>query len=145
MKEQPKSPIEVVVKTDDPKALVREAKALAQQLQKAKGSGEEKKATKTQVRRLFGTLRQIEMSWPRQAETDKETQERDDAYRELVLFGPRLAYQAERHEGLKQLAKVIQDGIRAVDKEDRKTLQRLVQFFEATVAYYVAGPEEGGA
>ena len=84
-------PIKTIVTKDDPDLLVKEARELAGRLQKARGSGEEKKATKTQVRRLFGTLRQIEMGWPRQAKTDKEIQERDDAYRELVLFGPRLA------------------------------------------------------
>ena len=137
MREQTKSGITAVITTDDPKALVREAKTLAGRLKVDD-------ATKTQVRRLFGTLRQIEMSWPRQAEQQEDIQQRDDAYRELVLFGPRLAYQAERHRGLTPLARAIQDGIKVVDK-DRKKLQRLVQFFEATVAYYVAGPERGGA
>lgn len=131
-----KKPIETVVKEDNPDLLVEEARKLAGQLK------QRDEATKTQVRRLFGTLRQIEMSWPREVkEDDPQAQqvqkERDDAYRELVLFGPRLAYQAERHKGLTPLAKAIQDGIKVVGK-DRKRLQRLVQFFEATVAYYVA-------
>jgi len=129
--------IEPIVTKDDPDLLVEEARKLARQLR-----GDE--ATKTQVRRLFGTLRQIEMSWPRQAESEEEIQQRDDAYRELVLFGPRLAYQAERHQGLTPLAQTIQKGIKSVVK-DRRRLQRLVQFFEATVAYYIAGPEKGGA
>ena len=133
MKGEGKSSIEKVITIDDPQALVKEANELARQLR-----GDE--ATKTQVRRLFGTLRQIEMSWPRRVEEPGEIQARDDAYRELVLFGPRLAYQAERHRGLAPLAKAIQEGIRFVGKEDRRKLQRLVQFFEATVAYYVAGP-----
>jgi CRISPR type III-A-associated protein Csm2 len=137
MRGQTESPIETIVKNDDPEALVEEAKKLASQLKADE-------ATKTQVRRLFGTLRQIEMSWPRQAEKPEEIQQRDDAYRELVLFGPRLAYQVDRHKALRPLAKAIQDGIKVVGK-DRKRLQRLVQFFEATVAYYVAGPEKGGA
>lgn len=137
MKRQ-ENPIETIVTKDDPDLLVKEARALAGQLRKRD------EATKTQVRRLFGTLRQIEMGWPRRAEKPEEIQQRDDAYRELVLFGPRLAYQAERHEGLTPLAKAIQDGIKVVGK-DRKKLQRLLQFFEATVAYYVAGPKKGGA
>jgi len=130
--------IVTIVTKDDPNLLVEQARALAGQLKQGD------KATKTQVRRLFGTLRQIEMSWPRQAKTKEEIQQQNDAYRELVLFGPRLAYQAERHDSLTQLARTIQAGIKAVGKEDRKELQRLVQFFEATVAYYVAGPEKGG-
>lgn len=137
MKRQEK-PIENIVTKDDPDLLVKEARAMAGQLRRRD------EATKTQVRRLFGTLRQIEMGWPRRVEEPEEIQQRNDAYRELVLFGPRLAYQAERHTGLTPLAKVIQDGIKVVGK-DRKNLQRLVQFFEATVAYYVAGPKKGGA
>ena len=139
MKKQ-KEPIKIepIVSKDDPDLLVEEARRLAGQLR-----GDE--ATKTQVRRLFGTLRQIEMSWPRQAESKEEIQQRDDAYRELVLFGPRVAYQAERHPGLTPLAQTIQKGIRTVSvTKERRRLQRLVQFFEATVAYYIAGPEKGG-
>ncbi len=130
--------IATIVNEDDPDLLVQQARTLAGQLKKGDN------ATKTQVRRLFGTLRQIEMGWPRQAKKEEEIQQRDDAYRELVLFGPRLAYQAERHDSLTQLARTIQAGIKAVGKDDRKKLQRLVQFFEATVAFYVAGPEKGG-
>jgi CRISPR type III-A-associated protein Csm2 len=139
-------PIKTIVTKDDPDLLVKEARELAGRLRRDE-------ATRTQVRRLFGTMRKIEMSWPREVkEDDPQAQqvrrERDDAYRELVLFGPRLVYQNKRQEGrLTPLVKAIQEGIKSVaeDKEDRRRLQRLVQFFEATVAYYVAGPQKGGA
>ena len=94
---------------------LQEAQRLASRLRKDN-------ATKTQVRHLFGTLRQIEISWPRQTETEQEEQQRDDAYRELVLFGPRLAYQTERHGSLRGLAEMIQAGIKHVGK-DRRRLQ----------------------
>ena len=97
MKDQ-KKPIETIVTADDPDLLVEEARSLAGKLR------QRDEATQTQVRRLFGTLRQIEMGWPRRAEKPEEIQQRDDAYRELVLFGPRLAYQARRHGGLAPLA-----------------------------------------
>ena len=137
MSQQHEIDIQAIVQQDDPDLLVQGARTLASRL---KG----REATKTQVRHLFSTLRQIEMSWPRRPQEQDEIQQRDDAYRELVLFGPRLAYQAQRHEGLTPLASTIQAGIAVVGK-DRRRLQRLVQFFEATVAYYIAGPQGGGA
>lgn len=134
MKGPTESPIERIITQDDPQTLVDEAQKLAGRLKADE-------ATKTQVRRLFGTLRQIEMSWPPQTKGPEEIQQRDDAYRELVLFGPRLAYQVDRHKSLGPLAKAIQEGIKHVSKDDRRQLERLVQFFEATVAYYVAGAD----
>lgn len=127
--------ITTIVTTDNPELLIKEARDLAGGLR-----GDE--ATKTQVRRLFSTLQQIEMSWPREVkEDDPEAQkERNDAYRELLLFQPRLAYQARQHRSLKRLATALEEGIDAVSQDrDREKLQRLVQFFEATLAYYIAG------
>jgi len=123
------SAIEKIINTDDPDSLIKEAKKLAGQL---KAHDE---ATKTQVRRLFASLRQIEAKW---------VQDPDGAYRDLVLFGPRLAYQAQRHDAIANLSLTIQRGIPLVGK-DRVKLKRLVQFFEATVAYFIAGPKYGGA
>lgn len=123
-----------LVGQDDPILLIQEAKQLAEELKNPptgrRPTGEQIKATKTQVRRLFGTLQQIEMRW----QTN-----RDDAFRDMLLFKPRMVYQASRHEALKPLIAAIEDGIDEVsrDKNDRKKLKRLVQFFEATVAYYV--------
>ncbi len=130
--------IVTIVREDNPELLVKEAKALAGRL---RGRGDE--AIKTQLRRLFSTMRQIEMSWPREIKEDdpqaeQARKERDDAYRELVLFQPRLEYQASRHPKLKPLAEALQKGINVVGK-DREKLQRLVQFFEATLAYCIAG------
>lgn len=121
--------IQKIVNTDDPDLLVKEAKKLAGKL-KAHDD-----ATKTQVRRLFATIRQIEAKWK---------QDPDGAYRDLVLFGPRLAYQAQRHEKIAELTREIQRGIPLVGRDPTK-LKRLVQFFEATVAYFLAGPQYGGA
>jgi len=99
-------------------------------------------ATTTQIRRLFSTFRQIEMSWPHSLEKAEELAQRDDAYRELVLFGPRLEYQTQKHAGLRQLADAIKSGVKHVDKNDRKTLQRLAEFFEAVVAYAIVETEK---
>jgi len=123
--------IRKIVTEDDPKALVEDARKLAASLRS-------KESVKTQIRRLFGTMRQIEMAWPRRVETEEERRAEAEAYRQLLLFKPRLAYQAHRNPDLKPLEVVIQEGIDQADK-DRERFQRLVQFFEATVAYYVAG------
>lgn len=129
--------IKKIVETDDPNTLVAEAQRLAKQLRQDEG-------TKTQIRRLFGTLRQIEMSWPTKSEEPGERQQLEDAYRQLVLFGPRLAYESSRHPSLGSISETIQEGIKYVKKDDRRTMQRLVQFFEAVVAYYIAEPPTFG-
>ncbi len=68
-------------------------------------------------------------------------QERDRAYRELILLKPRLAYQKQRHPRLGALVDDLQAGITVVGK-DKPKLERLVQFFEATLAYYIAGSSD---
>ncbi len=118
------SPIVTIVQKDAPELLVEEAEDLGRRLQADK-------ATRTQLRRLFGTMRQIEMTWS----TDKER-----AYRELILLKPRLAYQTDRHRALRPLAKALEAGINAVGRgnEASKRLRRLVEFFEATLANSIA-------
>ncbi|MCI0556421.1 MAG: type III-A CRISPR-associated protein Csm2 [Anaerolineae bacterium] len=114
--------IATIINTENPDELVKGAKDLARQLR-----GDV--VTKTQVRRLFASMRQIEAKWGKDL---------DAAYRDLVLFGPRIAYQASRDAKIAPLAKVIQEGIPLVGKE-RAKLKRLAQFFEATLAYFLAG------
>lgn len=128
------SAIQQIVKEDKPELLVQEAEELAKKLTGF--------ATTTQIRRLFATFRQIEMSWPRSIKKPEELAQRDDAYRELILFGPRLEYQTQKHAGLRQLADTIKEGIKHVDKNDRKAMQRLGEFFEAVVAYAIVKTEE---
>ena len=129
-------PIEQIIQQDEPELLVKLAKQLAQRLRSDE-------ASKTQLRKLYGTMKQIELSWPTNVETDEERRARDDAYRELILFKPRLAYQGEKHPALKPLIATMERGIDAVGK-NRRRLQRLSQFFEATLAYYVATPSHRG-
>lgn len=113
--------------------LVEKAEALGRSL-----AGE---TTTTQIRRLFSTFRQIEMSWPYTNEPEEQEQ-LDSAYRELILFGPRIEYQTQKHAGLRSLAKAIKSGIRQVDKTNRKTIQHLAEFFEAVVAYAIVETEK---
>jgi len=98
-------------------------------------------ATTTQIRRLFSTFRQIEMSWPYTNEPEEQEQ-LDSAYRELILFVPRIEYQTQKHAGLRSLAEAIKSGIKHVDKTNRKTIQHLAEFFEAVVAYAIVETEK---
>lgn len=126
--------IQEIIETDDPNTLITEAQRLAKQLHNDD-------STKTQIRKLFGTLRKIEMIWPTTLEEPGEKQQLEDAYRQLVLFSPRMAYASRNQSSLRSISDTIQEGIKYVKKDDRHTMQRLVQFFEAVVAYYFAGPQ----
>lgn len=128
------SNMEQIVTSDTPELLVKEASKLAEKLTGT--------VTTTQLRRLFATFRQIEMAWPRSLKTDEDILQRDNAYRELILFGPRLEYQTQKHSGLRQLANSVIEGIKFVKRDDRKAMQRLADFFEAVVAYAIVKTEE---
>jgi CRISPR type III-A-associated protein Csm2 len=125
--QQPAIKIKDVVEKDDPDLLIKEAQELARRL------GRQDDATKTQIRRLFTTMRQIQMKWQ---------QDVNQAYRELILMQPRLVYQTSKKAGLKVLSDTLQVGIQSVGK-DRQKLERLVQFYEATLAYWI-GRDTGG-
>lgn len=83
-------------------------------------------ASRTQLRRLYGEVKRIEMLWrgPREGE----------AQRRVLLLKPRLAYQVARHNKLRSLQRTIEPVIDAVEG-DRQRFQRFVEFFEAIVAY----------
>jgi CRISPR type III-A-associated protein Csm2 len=131
------------ITSDDMQKIVREGDvqllvAKAEEL----GKGLKGSATTTQIRRLFSTFRQIEMSWPHSTQTAEQQAQRDEAYRALILFGPRLEYQTQKHAGLRRLADALKAGIRHVDRNERKTLQHLAEFFEAVVAYAIVETEK---
>jgi CRISPR-associated protein Csm2 len=91
--------------------------------------------TTSQIRNVFGTVRQIEMNWGSQA----TEHQRQQAARQLILLKPKLAYQAarERGRGVKDLADVLTPAIDLVG-EDRDRFQNFVDFFEAILAYHTA-------
>ncbi len=132
-------PIEIkrIIEEDNPKLLISEAERLARQLGNRSESKEAREATRTQIRRLFSTFRQIEFSWPHSTKEDAQKEEAKKAYFELVLMRPKLKYQAKRQQSLQKLAETLDAGIQAVG-DDRQKLARLMQFFEATVAYHTA-------
>lgn len=91
----------------------------------------------SQIRNVFGQVRQIEMSWPL---GDEQSDYAGQASRDLILLKPKLAYQAERVSAVAPLAKVLAAGIDLVNG-NRVYFQRFVDFFEAILAYHKA---EGG-
>lgn len=99
------------------------------------GTGLARQLTTSQIRNVFGTVRQIEMNWgPRATE-----QQRRHAARQLILLKPKLAYQArrERGKGVQELAGLLIPAIDLVG-EDRDRFQNFVDFFEAILAYHTA-------
>lgn len=99
------------------------------------GKGLARQLTTSQIRNVFGTVRQIEMSWSPQADLE----EQQEASRQLLLLKPKLAYQArrERGKGMEQLTQVLVPAIDLVGT-DRKNFLRFVEFFEAILAYHTA-------
>lgn len=91
----------------------------------------------SQLRNIFGQVRQIEMSWPL---NDEQSGYAGQANRDLILLKPKLAYQAERVPAVVALAEVLAMGIDLVEG-NRMYFQRFVDFFEAILAYHKA---EGG-
>lgn len=99
------------------------------------GTGLARQLTTAQIRNVFGTVRQIEMSWGPQA----SAAERKQAVRQLLLLKPKLAYQAKRQrgKGVEDLSNVLIPAIDLVG-EDRERFQNFVDFFEAILAYHTA-------
>ena len=89
----------------------------------------------SQIRNLFGTVRQIEMMWVPQATEG----ERRHATRQLLLLKPKLAYQArrERGKGIEVLRDVLSPAIELVG-DNRQRFQNFLDFFEAILAYHTA-------
>lgn len=97
--------------------------------------------TTSQMRNVFGTVRQIQMRWS----TDSAK-----SYRDAVLLRPKLAYFAEREKrakgggsvGMETLQKVLEPALKLLNKGDvtdeerQKRFDRFAELFEAIVAYH---------
>lgn len=126
-----------IIVEGDNNALVNAAEktgaALAQQF----------RLTTSQVRSIFGTVRQIEMDWlhtSRNVPSDADYNERERrAKRELLLLKPRIAYQAkrERGQGVSELAQVLTPAIDLINNDPQR-FRNFVDFFEAILAYHRA-------
>lgn len=110
--------------------LVEKSKELALDLKN-------KRMTTSQIRALFGEVRQIEAEWEME-------NKKDEAYRRLILLRPKMAYRArkERGEAVPILVNILDKALIEVTKgdEDKRDLRfrHFVEFFEAILAYHKA-------
>lgn len=96
----------------------------------AVGSALSQTLATSQIRNIFGQVRQIEMYWDIALDVDAKS------LRDLLLLKPKLRYQAERKKEVQALATLLSDAIDLVD--NRQKFQRFVDFFEAILAYHKA-------
>ena len=116
---------------DATKKLVNSADALGRELKK---NG----LTTSQIRALFGEVRQIEAQWS----MGKENRQR--ALRRFILLKPKMAYRArkERVQAVQDLVAVLTPAVDEVlnsrEEEQDRNFRHFVEFFEAILAYHKA-------
>jgi len=120
-----KQELSEIFEKGNPELLVSKADALGRELV-------QRKLTTSQIRNVFGQVRQIEMRW---------RQEPKESYRQAVLLKPKLAYYSKRHEPLEPLAEILSQALdlmsQGKDEEERyHRFLRFVEFFEAVLAYH---------
>lgn len=116
--------LSAIFKAGDPQRLVEKAEELGKTLA-------ERKLTTSQIRNIFGQVRQIEMQWH---------QDSGESFRQAILLKPKLAYFAKRHAPMEPLANVLSQALdimgQASKEERRPCFLRFVEFFEAVLAYH---------
>lgn len=122
---QPETIKSFIARDDTAAAMVREAESLGGRLQ-------QRKATTSQIRNAYGSMKKMEMAgW-----------EGSKTLRQLLLMKPRLAYAAKRQEAVADLKTVLFHAIDAVEEapeaERSERFKRFCQFFEAILAYHKA-------
>ena len=124
----------IITGTDDnaTEKLVNSADALGRELKK---NG----LTTSQIRALFGEVRQIEAQWS----MGKENRQR--ALRRFILLKPKMAYRArkERVQAVQDLVAVLTPAVdevlkSRVEEEQDRNFRHFVEFFEAILAYHKA-------
>lgn len=100
--------------------------------------------TKSQIRNIFGEVRQIEADW-QSADSENAASNK----RRLLLLKPRMAYQRVRVRQTESLMSVLTEAIDIVataqnPKEQHERFRYFVEFFEAILAYHTeAGGKQG--
>jgi len=124
--------LSAIIVEGDARVLVEVAERLGQAL--ARPPDRRDQLTTSQIRSVFGTVRQIEMNWP---VLDEEDDRARRSGRELILLKPKLAYQARRASGrgVENLRSVLDPAIDLIGN-DRRRFQNFVDFFEAILAYH---------
>ncbi len=89
----------------------------------------------SQLRNVYGAIRQTQMRW------DGNPAHRQQAYNEIILLQPKLAYYTKRAPSMKPLQDALNDAI-AVLRQDKqpneKHFKNFIDFCEAIVAYHRA-------
>lgn len=123
----------IVADPNGAEVLVSAADQLGKDL---KGQG----LTTSQIRALFGEVRQIQGQW-----TMDSTTQRQLARRRMILLKPKMAYRARKERGraVQELVNVLDPALDVVISEKDLTKQqedfnRFVEFFEAILAYHKA-------
>ncbi|HIP87425.1 MAG TPA: type III-A CRISPR-associated protein Csm2 [Anaerolineales bacterium] len=126
---QERSQLEAIIARGDAAQLVDWADALGKTLV-------QKNLTTSQIRNIFGAVRQVRMTWDQNPE---------GAYRQAVLLMPKLGYYAKRErgrgkQGLVELERVLVPALelvaKAPEKERKQRFKHFVDFFEAILAYH---------
>lgn len=129
--------VRAIVRNGDYAQLVAKAESWARHL------GEQQEASKTQVRRLFGEIKQIEMEW---------SQDHRSSVDRLRMLKPRLAYAAARPNvgrGVERLRDILTPAVDAVLEapDEQAMTQRFrtfVRLTEALLAYFYSTAAKRG-
>ncbi|MBC8263674.1 MAG: type III-A CRISPR-associated protein Csm2 [Anaerolineales bacterium] len=127
----------VITTTPDDKESQASAESLVKWAQRIGAVLKSLGLSKSQIRNIFGTVRQIDMSWPKQAVKDEEKAQIRLAARQVLLLKPKLAYQAKRTETVSKLAGVLDPALDMVGTS-REYFENFLDFFEAILAYHTA-------
>ena len=122
---------QIITERNSGQVLVERAKRIGGELTS-------KEMTMSQIRALFGEVRQIEFQW----RMDEES-----ALRRLTLLKPKMAYRAQRERSIKPLVDELESAldivISAADRDNRSQyFTHFVEYFEAILAYYAASKDE---
>jgi CRISPR-associated protein Csm2 len=122
-----------IIETDNAGLLVQKANIIGEQIARAK-------LTTSQIRNVYGPVRQIESTWPTGG-SEEDRRQAGKAFREVVLLKPKLSYLAAREPKLAVLETHLSAAIDAIgeatDEQERHIrFQRFVDFFEAILAYH---------
>ena len=123
----------IITDRNGAQTLVQQAESLGSQLK-------EMGLTTSQIRALFGEVRQIQAQWGMD-----EGDNRQKALRRVILLKPKMAYRARKERGraVQELVDVLLPALDEVVQErnlrkQSENFQRFVEFFEAILAYHRA-------
>lgn len=120
----------IITSPDGAMMLVQKADKLGEELAK-------NKLSTSQIRSIFGEVRQIQAQWHMDSKQQKQI-----AWRRLVLLKPKMAYRAKKSGKVVQdlvaiLDPAVDEVLRDPDREQQSAhFQRFVDFFEAILAYH---------